>query len=470
MEGLKVDYVYVWGMAFTSSLGFFLLGYAFAYFNSFETITFEQLKHFSDPVINNKDIFNSVMSGIIPGGAIFGSFMISFLVPYGRRFSLMILSLFYIVGCGITLYLNFYSLLIGRMIMGFCCGAYCTVSPLFIEEISPKQMPGTLGILNQFLAVTGVLFSTTLPFILPYPSEPDSYKTSLWRILFAFPSLFALLQFFLLLVVFRYDTPIFYQTKEDIDGYGNIMKRIYKDFDESNPSWVETASANLIQKKKPESTDDGKENEEPKFRELFTKKYRFPMFVGICLASFHQLAGINAVIFHSNQIFTDGKEGIDADKAGRIGTFFIGITGFLGTAFTLIISKLGKRTIMLWGSFLMLIILTFLGIISLYGYTTVQIIGSNLFVFLFNGSIGPCLWAYCAEILTANGMSLVALVNMVWTTLVGAFINLLVQALTNSGLFFLCAGFLLICTLFILFIVKETKGKSRDELKALYSS
>jgi hypothetical protein len=51
---------------------------------------------------------------------------------------------------------------------------------------------------------------------------------------------------------------------------------------------------------------------------------------GVLLSAFHQFTGINGVIFNSNQIFTQGMTGLEAEKAARLGTFFLGVVGFLG--------------------------------------------------------------------------------------------------------------------------------------------
>jgi len=70
-------------------------------------------------VIKNQDIFNSLVSGLIPIGAIFGALMIGPTLKLGRKVSLMIISCTFIVGTGITLIFSFYALVGGRLVQGF---------------------------------------------------------------------------------------------------------------------------------------------------------------------------------------------------------------------------------------------------------------------------------------------------------------------------------------------------------------
>ena len=142
------------------------------------------------------------------------------------------------------------------------------------------------------------------------------------------------------------------------------------------------------------------------------------------------------MIFHSNQMFTEGKSDISAEKAARIGTFFIGVSGFVGTAIALYLSKFyGRKTILLLSSIAMTIILILLGVMSVLGYLIPQIIGTNIFVVIFDLSIGPTLWLYSAEVIPAKGMSVVVFVNMIFTIRNKSNIPLLLLLLDLSQIF-----------------------------------
>ena len=136
-------------------------------------------------------------------------------------------SLLFTAGVAITLVLNFYCLLVGRFIMGVCVGSYVTISPMFVSEIAPVSISGTLGALNQFMASVGVLFAVSLSFMLPYASDPLVLTSELWIVIFAFPALASIVQFLAFVFIFRYDTPKFYQDQDSQENLAKIMACIY---------------------------------------------------------------------------------------------------------------------------------------------------------------------------------------------------------------------------------------------------
>ena len=78
--------------------------------------------------------------------------------------------------------------------------------------------------------------------------------------------------------------------------------------------------------------------------------------VGIVLSAIHQFTGINGVAFNSNKLFVEGVSGLEAEKAARIGSFFIGVAGLAGTGFSVYLSKhFSKKTLMLFGECEMMI-------------------------------------------------------------------------------------------------------------------
>ena len=101
-------------LTLTIAIGFLLLGYCFAYYNGLTKIMHKQYKHKDKHVIADEDLFNSLISGIIPFGAIFGSFLINPLVVRGRRISLIFISSLMVIGTGFTMIFNMYTLILGR--------------------------------------------------------------------------------------------------------------------------------------------------------------------------------------------------------------------------------------------------------------------------------------------------------------------------------------------------------------------
>eukprot|EP00343_Euplotes_focardii_P002068 CAMPEP_0205803238 /NCGR_PEP_ID=MMETSP0205-20121125/5828_1 /ASSEMBLY_ACC=CAM_ASM_000278 /TAXON_ID=36767 /ORGANISM="Euplotes focardii, Strain TN1" /LENGTH=193 /DNA_ID=CAMNT_0053070989 /DNA_START=263 /DNA_END=845 /DNA_ORIENTATION=- len=108
---------------------------------------------------------------------------------------------------------SMWTLILGRFICGMGIGMYVTICPLFISEYSPASLSGPLGSINQMNVVTGLVLAFSLAFILPLPDDAEAKTTGIWRILLMIPGIIGLLQFVLLTLVFKYDTPLLKEAK-----------------------------------------------------------------------------------------------------------------------------------------------------------------------------------------------------------------------------------------------------------------
>jgi len=219
----KINYKFTIGYVCTVALGFFNLGYCYAYFNTLTMIVHPQFVYHNKTVIEDIDLFNSVVSSLIPFGAIFGAPIGGVLVTKGRRTALIWITMVFGLACMFTSIFHLYPLIIGRFIMGVCIGAYVTAIPVAVSELSPKSISGPLGVIGQLMCVSGVLFALSLGFLVPYADHPNVVTTSVWRYLYRMPALVALLQLSLFMFVFKYDTPAFYEMQNDQVGYQNSM-------------------------------------------------------------------------------------------------------------------------------------------------------------------------------------------------------------------------------------------------------
>lgn len=190
---------------------------------------------------------------------------------------------------------------------------------------------------------------------MPLSDEPEALTTNLWRVIFSGPAFIGIIIIFLFLFVFKYDTPLFYKRKGDLKNYDKIMSLIYVlhesqeeisskvvipipiDEVEDQPSiGLILPNANDIT---PILVAGSDENEVPtsieknispvdlpavlensvnivqfKDKEVVIKSKVWPAHykkaLVICglICLMHQTNGINAVIFFSNALFTEGKD------------------------------------------------------------------------------------------------------------------------------------------------------------------
>jgi SP family galactose:H+ symporter-like MFS transporter len=90
------------------------------------------------------------------------------------------------------------------------------------------------------------------------------------------------------------------------------------------------------------------------------------------------------------------------------------------------------------------------------------------FVIMFELSLGPVPWVYMSETMTENGLSIGITLNWVFTIIIGLLTPILLNRI--GGYFFIGNGaFTVVCGLFCLIVMKETKGLSEKEVSELYS-
>ena len=178
-------------------------------------------------VIEDRDLFNSVVSGAIPIGAIIGSILGGILVEKGRRRAIILIWTMQIIGSVFWVAFNFIWLISGRLIQGVVIGNFTVVSPLFISEISPKSISGSLGMSNQGMVVFGGILAKLFGLIVPLKGDDDILTSDNWKLIFAFPGIIAFVQLLLIIFVFRYESPTYYLMHHDLQKYSLVNSKIY---------------------------------------------------------------------------------------------------------------------------------------------------------------------------------------------------------------------------------------------------
>ena len=205
------------------------------------------------------------------------------------------------------------------------------------------------------------------------------------------------------------------------------------------------------------------------FRELFTARYRKSFIVAWLLAFFQQLTGIMVVIFYSNEVFTQGSSGYDAEKLAKIGTMMVGIINCFSSLIAIpLLTKFGRKTLLIFGQIGMGASLLLLAVFALLNESIAIEVFTMCFITFFELSIGSIMFLYIAEITTEVGVSVATFI--VWTMIVifGLFTVDLFKTLTAAGVYFALAAFSMLGLIFIILMIKETKGKTKKEIQALF--
>lgn len=381
-------------------------------------------------------------------GALFGAFPTQRL---GRKKTLLWVGVFYSVSAiGSALANDPFSFAIFRFIGGLGVGVSTIAAPAYISEIAPAKDRGRLVGLYQFSLVFGILLAFVSNYLLSGIGEND------WRWMMgveAFPAIFYTL------LCFRIPrSPRWLISKGLLDEAKTVFMQI--DPEGSFDQLVNEINENSNKTSSEES--------------IFDEKYRFPLKLAFLVAFFNQLSGINAFLYYAPRIFEEGGLGESTSLLSSIG---IGVTNLIFTFIGIsLIDKLGRRSLMYYGSFGYIISLSLVACAFFFEWGGL-LIPVFLFLFIAAHAIGQgaIIWVYISEIfpnhLRNSGQSFGVSVHWVLAAIIPSFVPLLFASIGPGVVFSIFAIFMVFQLIFVHYMMPETRGISLEELsKKLISS
>ena len=381
-------------------------------------------------------------------GALFGAFPTQRL---GRKKTLLWVGVFYSVSAiGSALANDPFSFAIFRFIGGLGVGVSTIAAPAYISEIAPAKDRGRLVGLYQFSLVLGILLAFVSNYLLSGIGE------NAWRWMMgveAFPAIFYTLLCFRIPRSPRWLISI---------GLVDEAKTVFMQID------PEGSFDQLVNEINENSNKTSSEES------IFDKKYRFPLKLAFLVAFFNQLSGINAFLYYAPRIFEEGGLGESTSLLSSIG---IGVTNLIFTFVGIsLIDKLGRRSLMYYGSFGYIISLSLVACAFFFEWGGL-LIPVFLFLFIASHAIGQgaIIWVYISEIfpnhLRNSGQSFGVSVHWVLAAIIPSFVPLLFASIGPGVVFSIFAIFMVFQLIFVHYMMPETRGISLEELsKKLISS
>ncbi|ANE49730.1 hypothetical protein SY85_03690 [Flavisolibacter tropicus] len=370
---------------------------------------------------------------------------------YGRRLMLIVCAvLFAASGIGAGLSDNLSLFIAFRLIGGLGVGAAAMVSPMYIAEIAPARWRGRLVACYQLAIVIGILVAYFSNYIF------DGLGANNWRWMFASQAAPSLLFFLLLLIV--PETPRWLIMKGKKAKAVTILEKI------SETESIEEEVAEI------ESSFHAKHS--ISIKQLFSKTYRPVLFIGIIVAVFQQVTGINSIIYYAPVIFKE--TGIDS-ASSLMQTIGIGVVNILSTCVAIgLVDKVGRKKLLLTGCLLMGISLVAVGLCFSYRYFDhyVVLIFMLLYVASFGATLGAVVWVYLSEIFPNLVRSLALSIATLALWLADFAVTLTFPVMTKHlGTSYTMFCYALLCAVafvYMWFKVKETKGRSLEEMETLF--
>ena len=321
------------------------------------------------------------------------------------------------------------------------------ISPMYIAEISPAKMRGRLVAVNQLTIVIGIqiaFFSNY--FLASTGSQP-------WRWMLAVMALPAFL--FFVALFFVPESPRWLVQKDRIKEALGFLVKI--NGNEEAGREMKSIKASLAVEKTGSYAD------------LWRPGMKRLMIIGIVLAVFQQITGINTIMYYAPVIFAKAGSGVDSSL---LQTAAVGTVNLL---FTLVamryIDSSGRRPLLLWGSAGMLVSLTCLAV----AFFLQEFDGFWVLLFIltyiasFAASLGPTIWVFLSEIypnhLRSKAMSVAIIALWVACFAVTLTFPILIGSLGGGYTFVLFATICLANLVFVYVYIPETKGKTLEEIE-----
>ncbi|KAL2463809.1 Sugar transport protein 13 [Forsythia ovata] len=376
----------------------------------------------------------------------------------GRRLTMLIAGVFFIIGVVFnTAAQNLAMLIIGRIMLGCGVGFANQAVPLFLSEIAPTRIRGGLNILFQLNVTIGILFANLVNYGTAKIKGGWGWRVSLG--LAGIPA--GLLTIGALMVV---DTPNSLIERGRLDEGKAVLKRI-RGTDNIEPEFLELVEASRI----------AKQVKHP-FRNLLMRRNRPQLVIAVALQIFQQFTGINAIMFYAPVLFATVGFGSDASLYSAVITGAVNVVSTIVSIYS--VDKVGRRLLLLEAGvqmfFSQLVVAIILGLKVTdhsdnlgHGYAIFVVILVCTFVSAFAWSWGPLGWLIPSEIFPLEtrsaGQSVTVCVNLLFTFVIAqAFLSMLCQF--KYGIFLFFSGWVLIMSIFVLFLVPETKNVPIEEM------
>ncbi len=214
-------------------------------------------------------------------------------------------------------------------------------------------------------------------------------------------------------------------------------------------------------------------DERGRLSDLFAPSVRPALVVGIGLAIFQQVTGINTVIYYAPLIIQSA--GISSESGAILATAGIGVVNVLMTIVAMwLIDRVGRRPLLLVGTAGMVATLGLLGLaFRMSGKSGalvwLAVISMMVYVASFAISLGPIFWLLISEIyplkIRSSSEGLAAAFNWGSNLLVSLTFLTLLETIGSARTFWLYGLFAIAAWIFSYFRVPETKGRTLEEIE-----
>lgn len=455
---------YVIFMAVVAAIGGILFGYDTAVISG------------TTEIVKNQFHLTDMMEGWYVGCALIGSIagvlVAGTLSDYlGRKLTMLIsAALFSISAIGCAVCGSFDGLVAYRIIGGIGIGIVSIVSPIYISEVSPAKIRGTLVSLYQLAVTIGFLLAYLMNWVIDANIDPSMAGTDVtlwqkimhteaWRGMLGSETIPALL--FFIIIFFIPESPKWLIVNGKLDKASSVLARIYP-------------TAEEVKEEIAVTQDSLKGETNGKWSDLLKPGILVAVIAGSAIAILGQFMGVNAVLYYGPKIFSEA--GFDNPM---FSTVLVGVVNCVTTVLAVfIIDRVGRKQLIYWGVSGMIICLVAIGIYFAWGSAIGLGNGFMLtfflaYVFCCAISISAIVFVLLSEMypnsVRGRAMSIAGFALWIGTYLIGQLTPVLL-GWSQAGTFFI---FAMMCVPYMLImwkVIPETTGKTLEEIESYWNN
>jgi sugar porter (SP) family MFS transporter len=397
-----------------------------------------------------------LVTGVLLVGAAVGAFGSGRLAErIGRRPTILVTAAIFVVGVlGAAFSPTLWFLITMRFVIGLAVGSSSMAVPLYIGELAPPRVRGALVSLNQLALTMGILTA----FLVDYALSSSGN----WRLMFGLASLPAVLLFVGMLT--QAESPAWLVAHDRVTEARRVLRRVRgRDHDID----VEIAS---IQSLSGRATS---------YRELLRPDVRKLVMIGVLLAIFQQVTGINTVIYYAPTLLHQAGLGNAASLLANVG---VGAVNVVMTIVAIrLIDRVGRRRLLLVGTTGMAVALLVIAVaFAVSGShlgsaaSVIAIVALAVYTGSFAVGLGPVFWLLISEIYPVKirglSMSVATMANWTANFVVAISFLTLLNTISSAGTFFLLASLTVLAVAYFTRAVPETMGLSLEQIEREFGS
>ncbi|GMM27838.1 hypothetical protein DAMA08_005540 [Martiniozyma asiatica (nom. inval.)] len=469
-----------WMICGFASFGGIFFGYDSGYISGVMGMNFF-IHEFTGKINNGTDSFvldswqKSLITSILSAGTFFGSIFAGDLSDfYGRRFTIITGCLVFLVGVVLQTASSTIALLaVGRVIAGFGIGFVSSVIILYMSEIAPKKVRGTIVSGYQFCVTIGLLLASCVDYGTQNYTNSGSYRIPialqmLWAIILS-GGLF-----------FLPESPRYFVKKGNFEQAALVLSILRQQPVES--AYVQEELAEIVNNHEREQALIPTQTYFQSWGACFTGSLRDQSsnlrrtILGTSLQMMQQWTGIN-FIFYFGTTFFQQLGTIKNEFLISIITTLVNVCSTPLSFYT--IEKMGRRVLMIYGAVGMVIcefIVAIAGTVDGDNSKTVSamIAFICIYIFFFASTWGPGAWVIIGEIfplpIRSRGVGLSTASNWLWNCIISVITPYMVdkdEGNLGAKVFFIWGSLCGSCLVYAIFLIPETKGLTLEEIDTM---